>query len=459
MVLRRYGLRLKSYVQDAITDLIRDLPESLDLSDPAVEARVLSALCIGETTFLRHPDHFSTLIRLLPSLPLERGAELVALSAGCASGEEAYSLAATLSEHWGPRVRVIGLDLNPRFLEKARAGRYSTWSLRNARQEDLPWIECKGDRVSVAQSVMDKVEFRRANLMALPDLPPIHLAFCRNALMYFDPEAATQVYRGLAERVIEGGLLFSGYSDPKTSRADGWASEVEGNTWYFRRVLPRPPSPEGTPVETTEVKLPRCETRASLARPLPASERHALSRMPSLIKQMPAAIHSAPASTPLELGPPAERPVPAASSPLAVSALDRPGSGDLGGQRDLKALLSESHRLAQEKQYFEALARLDEATELEPLCHEAYLRAAAVALQAGLHDLLVDRARRACFLDEDCAASQTLLLYGLREVGALRQAAALESSLGRFAKSRAKTQRVLARVGLSPSQLQRMTDV
>src|SRR5882672_857451 len=107
------------------------------------ELRALAThLTTSETYFFRCPDHFRVLREVaLPSRIRARNSrrQLRLLSAGCASGEEAYSLAMLLREHFpeveGWDLTIMGIDINPTMLAKARAARYSPWSLRETSEE------------------------------------------------------------------------------------------------------------------------------------------------------------------------------------------------------------------------------------------------------------------------------------------------------------------------------------
>lgn len=212
-----------AYYADKDEDLGERLAErfkALDLSTPvryldylrqtpAELAALIEQLTIGETYFFRYREQFDTLRdRILPELLAARpaGRPLRIWSAGCASGEECYSLAILLARHWPElpeaAAEILATDINGAFLELARRACYRDWSFR---QSDEDFRERYFDSVKEEERPCwrlrphwrQRVRFLRQNL--IQDEPPgsgFDLIMCRNVLIYFD--AATQ--RRLIER-------------------------------------------------------------------------------------------------------------------------------------------------------------------------------------------------------------------------------------------------------------------
>ncbi len=185
-------------------------------------------LTIGETYFFRNGAQFAALReRILPDLLARRAGvrSLRLWSAGCATGEEPYSLAMTLADSLpadtGWQISVLGTDLNLDFLSRARQASYGQWSFRETTESQRErFFTPEGARWSLRPEIRRTVIFSRLNLAAdeypalINGTTAIDLIFCRNVLIYFD-EATT---RGVAERLYAslapGGWLVVGHAEP-----------------------------------------------------------------------------------------------------------------------------------------------------------------------------------------------------------------------------------------------------
>ncbi|BCR03128.1 protein-glutamate O-methyltransferase [Desulfuromonas versatilis] len=186
-----------------------------------VLARVLT---IGETYFFRDPQVFD-LIRTQIISPLaasRQGQEkrLRLWSAGCSTGEEAYSLAMLLDQCLGGGngwdITILATDINPASLKKAREGVYTRWSLRG----NHPWLEqgylqpAEGGRLQVVQKIRDMVRFFPLNLAEdtypslLNNTNAMDLILCRNVLMYFHPEQLRRIVENFHRSLVDGGWLI-----------------------------------------------------------------------------------------------------------------------------------------------------------------------------------------------------------------------------------------------------------
>jgi chemotaxis protein methyltransferase CheR len=188
-----------------------------------------SHLTIAETYFWREPRVFEALReQILPELIRSRQTgdrRLRIWSAGCATGEEPYSIAVALHkvlpgpEDW--HITILATDINPRILRRAAAGVYGQWSFRNA----PPWLKegyfnCTEDgRLEILPEIRKMVTFAYLNLAEdiypspLNNTNAMDLIFCRNVLMYFTPERARRVSQNLYHSLVEGGWLIVGASE------------------------------------------------------------------------------------------------------------------------------------------------------------------------------------------------------------------------------------------------------
>jgi chemotaxis protein methyltransferase CheR len=186
--------------------------------DLAVVHALCQAVSVGETYFFRHPDQFRWLAtRFLPEVLEQKRTAIRAWSAGCATGEEAYSIAACLLDllPW-PRtltVEVLGTDLLERNLAAARKGEYGAWSRRPSGPVLHPIFTDPGkDRVRIDDTIRAVTRFAEHNLL---DEPPglFDLILCRNVLVYFSPGAVRTVVRHLSRALAPGGALIFGSMD------------------------------------------------------------------------------------------------------------------------------------------------------------------------------------------------------------------------------------------------------
>lgn len=246
-----------------------ELRRRASLRDPEVVHALCQAVSVGETFFFRHPEHFRFIAAtLLPELLSQKRPTIRAWSAGCATGEEAYSLAACLLDllPHGTRPEVLGSDLLDRNLAAARAGTYGTWSRRPSGPLLHPvFRESSQDRVRIEERLRSVTTFIEHNLL---DPPPGHfeIIFCRNVLVYFSPESARAVVEHLGSALAPGGALFFGPMDLQTAPA-GLVASGPPEFQIFRRPGPRAARRMPAPPAPSAVVLP-VPARARPAEPV-----------------------------------------------------------------------------------------------------------------------------------------------------------------------------------------------
>ncbi|MBV8470620.1 MAG: methyltransferase domain-containing protein [Burkholderiaceae bacterium] len=197
----------------------------LDAGALPEETRVLAgALTVGETFFFRHKEQFDALRNhVLPRLIAANQAtrSLRILSVGCASGEEPYSIAMALEALGGLPgwdVTIVGVDVNPKAIEKARAASYGAWSLRETGADERQrWFRMSGSSYFLAPSIRERVQFHELNLtQPAPEFwrsQRFDLVFCRNVLMYLDPAVARQAVARIHQATVPGAYLFLGHAE------------------------------------------------------------------------------------------------------------------------------------------------------------------------------------------------------------------------------------------------------
>ena len=190
---------------------------------------LVGELTIGETFFFRYSQQFQALRdRLLPEVIARNAAtrSLRLWSAGCATGAEAYSLAALVRAALGERlsewrITILGTDINRAFLAQARRGEFSEWALRDVAPADRAAVVEPGQGGwRVPPELRGMVEFRHHNLMDLPSEPApgdrladFDIILCRNVMIYFDQPTLTALAPKLARRLVEHGWLLIGHAE------------------------------------------------------------------------------------------------------------------------------------------------------------------------------------------------------------------------------------------------------
>jgi chemotaxis protein methyltransferase CheR len=188
---------------------------------------LLDAIATNHTSFFREPRHFQFFAEtVLPPLA-ERTGPITVWSAGCATGEEPYTIAMLLTEQLGTvaasRVKITATDLSTRALATASAGVYKT-----TRIEELPpgyshkyFVRGIGSQhgfVRLTPSVRSLVEFKWLNLLEPAEAPGSQdVIFCRNVMIYFDRAVQQRVIAALERQLAPGGYLFISHSESLSS--------------------------------------------------------------------------------------------------------------------------------------------------------------------------------------------------------------------------------------------------
>ena len=185
---------------------------------------LITELTIGETFFLRERGQFDFLKNtVLPELRARAGSRtLRCWSAGCATGEEAYSLAMAVRESaWPGPVSILGTDLAFARLVAAKRARYTRWSLRGVSEAIIArYFERHGKQFVLRADIRRSVEFRVLNLASteypslVSGVGQMDIVFCRNVLIYFDFATVAAIAARLIASLAPGGWLFLGASDP-----------------------------------------------------------------------------------------------------------------------------------------------------------------------------------------------------------------------------------------------------
>lgn len=212
--------------------------------DAALLEDLLADLVVGETYFFREPQQFESLRGMvLPDILHHRApnASLSVWSAGCATGEEAYSLAILLEqEGLADRSDIVATDISSAALKKAVRATYEHWSFRGAKDDFAQtYFRARGGKFHLIDRIRDKVAFSSANLASesypRPKQGGFDLILCRNVLIYFGPETVAAVARRLFESLADGGWLVTAPSDPPLWDHAPFETKMTSGGVFYRR--------------------------------------------------------------------------------------------------------------------------------------------------------------------------------------------------------------------------------
>src|SRR3954452_15709927 len=214
---------------------------------------LFNTILINVTAFFRDADAWDFLRdEVLPEVLAAKSptAPLRVWSAGCASGEEAYTLAIVLAEMLGvaefrDRVKIYATDVDEDSLAQARHGSYSAREVRGIPPELLEkYFEQSGGRYVFRKDLRRSVIFGRNDLVQDAPISRIDLLMCRNTLMYFNAEAQARILSRFHFALSEAGVLFLGKAEMLLSHGALFLP-IDLKRRAFRRA-PRSITPNGT---------------------------------------------------------------------------------------------------------------------------------------------------------------------------------------------------------------------
>jgi chemotaxis protein methyltransferase CheR len=207
---------------------------------------MIAAMTTNVTRFFRESHHFDYLrSRVLPGLleGARKGGKVRIWSAGCSSGEEAYSIALTILElEPGAAdldVRILASDIDPEMLRRGTAGVYAVRQMGDIPQElRRKWFTIVpgsgGAELEVGEDLHELVRFRELNLLReWPMRGKFDIIFCRNVMIYFDDDTQNTVWDRFAGILHPGGTLCIGHSERIS--VGGHPYDLVGQTIYRRQ--------------------------------------------------------------------------------------------------------------------------------------------------------------------------------------------------------------------------------
>lgn len=349
-----------------------------------------------ETLFFRNMPHMSALEQdVLPTLHRQKrpGEPLRIWSAGCATGEEAYSLAITVLHTLGPPlarpVEIIGTDLSERALTKARAGAYRGRTLANVSlaQRARYFIE-HGDTFVVNDDVRALVRFEGLNL--LDPFPAwthgIDLIFCQNVTIYFQLATCRDLMERFYVVLPDKGMLFLGFSETMWRVFNRFLTrEIAGSFVYYKE----------SSAATDNTGSASASKGGATNGPAPIQRRQERNAQRPIVAATPEQERSDEKRTVLRLplvASDANEPPPAALRTAARAHADR---------NDLALALADALR----------------ARELEPLSAEVHVLLGLLYGRQGQHQHAIDQFERARYLDAAAPLPSFYLAEAYRQRG------------------------------------------
>lgn len=226
----------------SIDDLVRHMREN---SSPLLRQKVVDAMTTNETSFFRDVTPFEMMrSAILPDLlkTNERNRRIRIWSAGCATGQEPYSIAMLLCDlapslqNWN--ASILATDIAEKVLQRAQAGVYSQYEV----QRGLPvtyltrYFNQDGIQWGIKPEVKRLVEFRKINFLSdFSSLDSFDVIFCRNVLIYFDVDTKKKVLEQAAKVLAPGGFLFLGGAETLLGITGDFARFETGRASYYRK--------------------------------------------------------------------------------------------------------------------------------------------------------------------------------------------------------------------------------
>ncbi len=400
-------------------------------TDRSLLEDLASEITVGESYFFRAPEQIAVIVELLreASAPPRPG-PLRVWSAGCAGGEEPYTIAIALHRAGlAGAVHLLATDLSPRALERARRGRYGRWALRAVDPDiEHAYFRPVRDEFELVPEIRQAVELRALNLAEdnYPSLTSgvwgLDLIVCRNVLIYFDSDTAVRVLGRLLDSLSPDGWLVLGASDPTiVAQASCEGVMTSAGLVYRRRGRAVSIPLAAAPVEAPTTRAPRPPE------PPPAAP----ARLPPL----------EPAAAPPAI------PMPASAAPAAEVE-------DLGAKAALlvRALANQGRLADAGRECATALDRHRTSAELH------YLHAVLQG-EAGRHADAAAAARRALYLDPTLVVAHLALATALARSGAADAARLALRNARRLLDAMPAQHPVPAADGESAGRLREMADV
>jgi len=211
---------------------------------PELESRMVEAMTTNETSFFRDIHPFEALRKTLIPEFRERNAARKTLniwSAACSTGQEIYSIAMHLREHFPElpnwKVQMVGTDLSDDVLARARAAKFSQIEVNRGLSAALlmKYFQREGMQWQLRPELRSMATFTKLNLIERwPPLPTMDIVFLRNVLIYFSPETKRMILEKVRKVMAPKGVLFLGAAETTMGLDDSFERVQVDNSVFYR---------------------------------------------------------------------------------------------------------------------------------------------------------------------------------------------------------------------------------
>jgi len=206
--------------------------------------KAIDALTTNETLFFRDFHPFEASRRFIIPEILEQRASarrLTIWSAACSTGQEPYTLAMLLLEHFPQlaawSVSILATDLSPTVLKLAQEGKYSQFEVNRGLPASylVKYFTKQDEKWCIKDEVKRMIEFRPMNLIqSWPVMPPLDLVFIRNVMIYFDVETKKTILKKIRDCLLPHGYLFLGTAETTTNLDPQYQPVTHGKAVVYR---------------------------------------------------------------------------------------------------------------------------------------------------------------------------------------------------------------------------------
>ena len=210
--------------------------------EPNLSQRVVEALLNNETYFFRDRAPFDLLARhALPELAIRRAKSkrLRIWSAGCSTGQEAYSLAMLFADEptkWaGWTIDILGTDVSNSCVDRARAGTYTQFEVQRglAIGQMIKWFEETPEGWRAVEALRKPLRFQIHNLLEPPPQPGgFDIVLCRNVMLYLSPDKKALAFERLANSLAEDGWLMLGAGETVIGQSKKLGADINARGLY-----------------------------------------------------------------------------------------------------------------------------------------------------------------------------------------------------------------------------------